>query len=773
MYRVAVVQNESESLRYSYADIVQTLEKLARFDRYSFEQFDNRTILELFDPGQRNLANYDSLFVSTNATSDHGIHAALVENRDAVADFLAGGGGVFVSYQKKLSVPLSAVLNIPSAAGLLPDHYDFQFVERPEADSGEGVLSFVADSAGSHRLPSRTLLNYPEEVTLAATTQHCTENDFKRHFYRSYIVAQSQASYSDVVVDVSYGDASPRRLLLANRAARAGERVVLSTIAIDWERHSRLLTNVVAYITEGRPEVAFIDYSDAPHDDFDYVVSSARLSKVAHDVYSSPDQIPQPLRQAYSVFVFSARWPEDTVSEFWRELASDDLRASPQGRRYRRVYRLSDIGGVAALTQISNYSSVDIVIDSVLLWLAARYRGRMWDGGFWNSHDVLLMMCGLGVSVDSYLGGVFADIDNHYKAGSYDGVMGATCGLLDLVNELHKAAPEALALAGYGPRRQLEIARWIEQNFEAQSSASRQTAALSLLSFYETSPRAPEGVPDASESVRVWKRALRLSLDLEDERWSGLGEMDLCRLAAACLKCGNQEQVVGRLVERLAALKGPDGSWRTTARTAHVLVALLSNLDDFGEAAGARVDLHDLVYNAVIALRSRYREDQGSWDGDIQATATATLAIELHNRTFRYSTQEFFESIRFDTDRIRGSAVVQDRLEEMAELRSEADRQRTRLAELAAEVATRDRRLIETDESTTRANRSVTRNRVVATTSSVLLVGIVLTLISKYPQTARALFLEVGPVLPLLLGALIAVPITVLMTARQSNRNDK
>ncbi len=85
---------------------------------------------------------------------------------------------------------------------------------------------------------------------------HCRENDFKAHVYRAVLAPKNEAAYEAVLEDRSYGGS--RRLMLANRSSLYGERVVVSTIAVDWEGHWRLLENIVRYITEGMPRVALI-----------------------------------------------------------------------------------------------------------------------------------------------------------------------------------------------------------------------------------------------------------------------------------------------------------------------------------------------------------------------------------------------------------------------------------------------------------------------------------------------------------------------------------
>ena len=100
-YRVAVIENESESLRYGYANVFQRLQQLKRLRNYVFERFDSHNLGLLFDGDL--LLTFDSLFISTNATSDSTTLAVLRKQHDKIETFITAGKGVFVSNQKKLA----------------------------------------------------------------------------------------------------------------------------------------------------------------------------------------------------------------------------------------------------------------------------------------------------------------------------------------------------------------------------------------------------------------------------------------------------------------------------------------------------------------------------------------------------------------------------------------------------------------------------------------------------------------------------------------------
>src|SRR5438270_3817372 len=103
MYKVAVIENESELLRSGYANIVPKLRRLVRPERYTIDSFSVANIESLFETGVNALEVYDSLFITTNATSDRVVLGVLRKHLQRIAAFLDSGKGLFVSSQKKLS----------------------------------------------------------------------------------------------------------------------------------------------------------------------------------------------------------------------------------------------------------------------------------------------------------------------------------------------------------------------------------------------------------------------------------------------------------------------------------------------------------------------------------------------------------------------------------------------------------------------------------------------------------------------------------------------
>jgi hypothetical protein len=752
-YRVAVIENESESLRYGYANVFQRLQQLKRLRNYVFERFDSRNVGLLFDGDL--LLSFDSLFISTNATSDSATLAVLRSNQDKIESFITAGKGVFISNQKKLAASQSVHEDDLSSAGFLPPELEVAVIERPEPSSADGSITTSLESNSLFTTPD-IILDYPEAVRSDEMLQTCRENDFKVHLYRAYLRPIIENSYHVLVYDKSYGD-SVRPLVIISRQAVA-ERVVISTIALDWEWHSKLLTNIVVFISEGFPTVAFVSGVNRPTGDFDYLVSSAALSKIPHSLYHSVESIPHRLLNIHGIYVLSPECSEKEVADLWGSLSSRNQ------SRYSRLYRLRKEAHSLSLVQYTNYSSIDVAVDAAVSWLDVQYKSGMWSGGFWNTFDVLSMMCELEIDASSYLPGVFSELLVHFKNGSYDGVLGATCGLLELSVRLTAINAEVMSKNGLTAHRMQQTALWIMEASTTQSLSGRQSAILTLSKYakwiHKTMPEWPHTHQYDSLLIAARRDISGIgSIALS----SGYSELDIIRLIKVAVLVSSPDEDIETLFKALQKLQQDDGSWRSTGRTAYIVIGLMECYKALAKAMVSDTELNEVIYNAILHLRSTYDETTGSWGKDIQATAKAAQAIGMHNKLFAYSTQDFFETIRREVRQVDRSEGIREMRRELAELRKRAKTsgEQARSASQQMETAVRCVDTLRLEQH--RIARHETSWRVVAVTSSFLLTGLIVSLVIHQREAAVSLFSEIGSLLPLIISAVLAVPITLAM----------
>src|SRR3990172_5523285 len=95
-YYVALIQNESEMLRYRHADIRPTLKKY----NYEWNYYTAENIDSLF----ANIFRYDAIVLATNACNDEVVLDSLVKHKDIIASFLdTPRKGMLVMFQMKLT----------------------------------------------------------------------------------------------------------------------------------------------------------------------------------------------------------------------------------------------------------------------------------------------------------------------------------------------------------------------------------------------------------------------------------------------------------------------------------------------------------------------------------------------------------------------------------------------------------------------------------------------------------------------------------------------
>lgn len=761
MYRVAIVQNEREMLRAGYVSFAPRLAFHPQLKNHSLSVFDASNIDELFGEGPNGLNKFDGLFVATNATSDSLVLAKLCSGKTAISAFLSSGKGVFVGSQKKLSVADGK----PSAqgTGFLPDNLDFQTVERPriEKDSGEGRISEAHDVTSNPALG--LLLSFPIAVSANETQARCEINDFKRHIYRSHIVPTHVGMFHAVFEDRSYPEPAHRNLLMVNRAAHSGERLVATTIVLDWEFHENLLVNIIRYIAEGIPLVAFVDKPGVKAPDFDYIQSSARVAKIGHATYDNFDQIGLAMSDVHNTYVFSPGWEEEVVTAAWQKMrkAGSGMR---RGRRFRRLYYFREIGGHDALTRYSNFSSIDLLIDRSLLWVEAEFVDGMWSGSFWTSYDVITMMLDLDIEVSSYLPSIFRDIRRHSEDGSYDGIMGATCGLVELKIALVASHAKIMEDTGTDTADIDRTWLWIHENFGKQSLYEAQTAFLTIARLERANL-----TPHQQEHLKLMQDQMKRSVrQLLEET-----ELDISRKIAVCLLCGDLEDETERLLRLLASRQEPDGRWVSEKRTAFVLTLLLRDVVSvIPERLGRTLD--DIIYSGVVFLRSCHDASVGNWDGDVQTTAKALHAIGLYNQLYGHSTQDFFESIRPESREVGASAVFQSASDALARMRISTDNAIQRATDaIVTSAATESQLRVVIEERDTAlkyekmAQGQAEFARYVGAISGSLFIGLIVSLLLYHFEVASALLSEIGSILAMIVSTVVGV-VVALITRRPS-----
>lgn len=763
MYRVAVIQNETEMLISGYANVVKQIRTLERFKDYSFETFTIVNLHKLFDNSDFSLREFDSLIITTNATSDSAVLSMLRKNSSAIEQFLLLGKGLFVGSQKKLSASQEELTNDSSGkigkTQFLPDLYEYYTTERPkiEKDSGKGTISLNPNLDKSHD----NIVTFPNHVAAQDTQCICENNGFRRHIYRSHIVPVTPDTYTPLFVDNTTDPTFSRMLLVSNSTPRAGERIVLSTIAIDWEFHQNLLVNIIVFITEGLPKLAFIDIAEKRHGDFDFLLTGARLSKVSHSIYTHPNEINKEMFAIHDTYVFSPDWDEMTVESFIGKISTQQSKVSRYNRQHVVVNYFRKMSNGLLLSQYANFNSMDLIVQNSIVWLISKFEEKMWGGSFWISYAVLTMMLDLDIDVSSHIPLIFKDINRHYSAGSYDAVVGATCGLLELTALLYHKYPKLLENIQFGRTAISQMHNWVIENISSISDYDLQTISLTSakITQFLTNP----GVSQ-TQLAKLQELQQKASEDLDKalEHLEDCTEMDLCRYLSLCILLQKQSGQCETIIQQLKILQAINGRWTNVGRTGHVLTFLIKNLHEMESLISnpTSINIADIIYQGILYLRSEYKADLGNWDNDLQATAKAVHAIGLYNDSFQYSTQDFFRTLERDRETMQYTKSLNEIGQNMNKIRS-----RMILLENKHEALLKTRNELQqvVDENEVfelKLQRENQRIRTAITVVGSMLLSLLLTLGINYFDTFEQLFSEVGSLINIVVAFIFGLLLT-------------
>lgn len=420
MYRVAVIVNENETLHSVYADAVRILKSALSLvygervsEIYSFEVIDKFNVYTLFEKGDNNLFSFDSIFISTNACNNKEIYDELETHKKEIEMYIddeqGNHHGVCVLNQQKLGGASDKV----EPLGFLPQGLSYRLIKRHEKSSFEGKVSLCT--------MHDALVHFPLAISQNIIEDCCSGkyNQFMPHKYRHFIEPENPSAYELIYGDVSYSDSvgnkTTRCLLLKSRIRN--ERVVISSMALDWAEHLQQLANIIVFLTEGINQFAFVSKADCSNEEFSRLINKAIDSKVAVKCYSEKDIeiIISKRENPHKVFIFSSDWAEDEIeTNLWnkiRELGKSDA----------VFYHLADEDTIKETgLKIKCLFSKSIRNSQIVLgfeeWIMAKFIKSRWRKSVWTYEYILEVLKELEFQNSSFVLPLYLELrNNHYK----------------------------------------------------------------------------------------------------------------------------------------------------------------------------------------------------------------------------------------------------------------------------------------------------------------------------------------------------------------------
>lgn len=705
MIRVAVIENESELQRYGYADTVGKLNRIFENigDEFVFHSYTSANISRLFNRVEDGLMSYDGLFVASNVFNDFDNLSIFRNYSKLICDFISAGKGIYIGYQKKLNI--ESKYYTPALSNqrentikkylidFLPEDYMYYMpealVEVPVTSVGdngnektEKTIATKESRAGEISAADDyddILLTYPNEISIRQINNRCLDNDFNQHVYKSYLKFCNAASYKVVLRDhatVGEDDFYP---LLAYAVPKQNERIVLSTIALDWEDHSELLRNIVEYITKGSPKIAFIKGS-APdkNQEFNFLIESMRNSKLAYHVYNSEDVPPRKFRY-HDIYCFSPDVSGESVKQFWNKIKK-------QARSIKMYHLSKDASSFSDLvmTCYSNNGVVDSIIAKARLWFKQdyeRHNNGLW-GGFWSTYDVLTMFHCIGEEAKDYLvktrNAIRPRQNNTNK--SYDNVFGCTLGMLTLLliyyNEDESEQQEIVE----------RILPWIDSTVKGRSLYEKLSYWLTFKEYNLLYSNSSKTCNDIVQNVLSGDKFNQVEMELKDSVVKSnidmISEIELGRWIRFIQLSGMADEnprLRNDYLDSLFAKRDIEGKWINVSRTGSILSSLLIA---FNKEQLEQLRLIEKLEPTLNFLIDSFNEQEGAWAESKQqlgvkfnpscsATAHAIKAIYLYNSMFPFTSKDFINIVKNEAATSNAVGVINSALDRITKISEE------------------------------------------------------------------------------------------------------
>lgn len=591
MYRVALIQNESEMIRYGWADIRPMIEHI----NYEWASFTIGDLQELF--AELKLGRYDGIIIATNACNNQNVRNILLDenNKKVLLKFLEQGGGLFVSFQMRLT-------DHPEY-GFLPEDFDIAAINRKELGS-EGRLVIPKEHT------NHILYKYPHEINSNEIANLCLNNEFVRSLYRGYLQPKNNENYDILLIDDSYEEERP--LLMCLKANFTG-RIVVTSIPLDWQGHKRLLENSIRYVIEGQPCLAVVEKFKGTEFDFQYLISNLEVNKVPFSRYTQLNlDFSKILLSIHNTIILDPGWSFNDL------IKSNFADYSEQFHLGIRLFFFSHTEtGDPVLSRIGGLKSIQVILPKTITWIKSQYQNGRWGGSFWHTFDIIENLVELGIDVSEYKEEVLQTIEPHNIEGSYDEVVGATCALIKIYK----------IFWGEDHIKYKQSLKWLQNKF-SQSSFYEQASVIDT--FNEL------GTPLNQQIILDFRAKVKLLIPSIDD------EIRLFRYAKTLLSCGYIKDVLS-ICSKLSISQSTSGKWVNEARTASILILLIKVQKQLGNHSR---ELDDMIFRGVTYLKSTFDSKNNNWHNDIPSTAKSIRVISEFEQLISYPIDEIIQTLK-------------------------------------------------------------------------------------------------------------------------------
>jgi len=571
---VALIQNQSEMIRYSYADA----RPLLSLENYRFDLYTAENISKLGDA--LNHGVYDSIVLGSNALNDQEIKEGLLKQKEDLSRYLEQPKGLVILHQMKMTTV--------SSYGFLPSQFDVTAIDRKKDNTKERAVEGELSIDPANK--DHVILLYPNIVKMDLMSERCLTMSGIEGLYWHYLKPLDDRVWVSLLRDSTYKQ--KRDLLLVSRADLP-PRIVVSSLTLDWHRQTELFENILRYVTEGRPDSAIIARKGRKSFPFDYLIANLQVRKFPHAVYSQESVRLKALPlNVHRVIILDPAWNiKDIQNSDFQEFS----RYLDKGSKLICFDR-TDIDKPSMIC-IGGESEFRRVKKNAMIWIVSKFRDGLWDGSFWSTVDSLQVLKEFEEPLGQYKEEVLNYVGKHDIDGSYDEVFGASCALLWIYHTF------------LGPKSQAfrKTFGWINNKIEKCALYEKALAYETLLEV---------GFPVDSSTISAFRDQVMKEIQVT------VDELKSLRYAKTLLSYEFVKETQ-EIAKKLNPLQRPDGKWIDVSTTS-VIVRLLIRLRKNMAKPIAEID--GMIFKGMIYIREQLTDSKTFWGNKVSDTAKALVA---------------------------------------------------------------------------------------------------------------------------------------------------
>lgn len=419
MYKVCLIQNQSEMVHYRFADLRLFLENHnINYDLYTAENIE--TIISNFEK-----ESYDAIIFSTNSLNDRMILSTIDQEpfKLLLDKHLSQNRGVLITSQ----------LNYAK------NRQDLNFMPI-EKDSMRLMINPLQNNAKSIQFsnfaPNHLVFNFPHQITDSQIGTHALSSvDIKGLYWHTL---HPDMEHWDVLLE----DKAPLFALYKSK------KIVMTSLLLDWQNHEHLLLNTLHFLMRKTLPIAFVYHDTITSDIHEYILRFLDVSQfevVIYHIQNDLEKLKQRLSlQVHQIVLFANDYTLENLYE------TDASIKTMIEKNDVRAITLNYDKKSFILFGTSN-SLYDIGL-SLELYIKNELSTGYIEGSFWKSIEVLQSLEKLNPDFDHIycknLDSINHLLQKSIVNASYNETFQATCALLWYYKKLmrdEKNAQDTLA----------------------------------------------------------------------------------------------------------------------------------------------------------------------------------------------------------------------------------------------------------------------------------------------------------------------------------------